>query len=177
MKKQTIFSALFLTIIMAVMLYVTIQQCNRPSLPPDDKPKVISDTFEIKPEDFAIADGGGCEVYKGNLTFWQSVEGINGAALYVYPDGYEYGVLTLNLQIRRDDPESAGGLEVKTDNWYRNFGFGEYADKTPFMVVSDTVDFTNTSDLSVSYKGAAGCNVDVISGKLQLFKTVTNFGE
>lgn len=174
MKKQTIGSALFLMFVMGLVVYVMYLQCRLDPIPPDDDPKVISEVFKIKPEDFVIADGGGCGLYKGNLTLWQSVEGINGTASYVYSEGFEYGVLTLELQVRRDDPSSAGGLEVVNANWFWPLEFSERANKTPFTVVSDTLDFTNTGSINLIYKGDAGCNVDVISGKLQLFKTITN---
>lgn len=177
MKKQTIGSALFLMLVMVLVVYVMYLQCRLDPIDRPDEPKVISETFKIKPEDFVIADGGGADLYKGNLTLWQSVEGINGAASYAYSEGFEYGVLTLELRVRRDDPNSAGGLEMVNANWFWAMGFESRENETPFEVVSDTLDFTNTGSINFAYKGEAGCNVDVIGGKLKLFKTVTNFGE
>lgn len=177
MKKQTIGSALFLMLIMVLVVYVMYLQCRLDPIDRPDEPKVISETFKINPEDFVIADGGGAEIYKGNLTLWQSVEGINGAASYVYSEGFEYGVLTLELQVRRDNPEAAGGLEIINANWFWPLDFAERENEVTFAVESDTLDFTNTGSINFAYKGEAGCNVDVIGGKLKLFKTVTNFGE
>lgn len=177
MKKQTIGSALFLIFVMGLIVYVMYLQCRLDPIDRPDDPKVISETFEIKPEDFVIADGGGASLYKGNLTLWQSVEGINGTASYAYSEGFEYGVLTLELQVRRDNPNSAGGLEVVNANWFWPLEFEERDNETSFIAVSDTLDFANTGSINFVYKGDAGCNVDVIGGKLKLFKTVTNFGE
>ena len=175
MKKQTIGSAVFLLFVMLLVGYVLYLQCRLDPIP--DDPKIISKTFEIAPTDFVIADGGGADLYKGNLTLWQSIEGINGTASYDFPADYERGVLTLNLQVRRDDSTSVGGLEVKLGNWLNLVDFGNRENLTPFTFISDTLDVANTGSLTVAYKGDSGCNVDVISGKLQLFKTITNFGE
>jgi hypothetical protein len=171
-KKQTIGSALFLMFVMILVGYVMYLQCRLDPIDQPDEPKIISETFKIMPEDFVIADGGGAEFYQGNLTLWKSAE-ISGKATYAFPDTFQSGILTLNLQVRRDVPEANGGLNVKTLGWSWQMGFGQQEDNVLFTVVSDTLDLQKTGLLLIEYSGDAKCNLDVIGGKLQLFKRAT----
>jgi hypothetical protein len=169
MSLKSVGSAIFFLAILFLVAYVFYLQCRLdPIFPPDDEP--ISQTFEIKPEDFKIADGGGCEIYKGNLTFWQALTGVNGSASYTFPDTFEQGVLTLNLQVRRDNAEATGGLTVQVGEQTWVLVLTTAIDKQPFIVVSDTLNTAGIGSLRVFYSGDDEVNVDLISGKLELFK-------
>lgn len=169
MKRYSAAAWLFLAAILGLVSWVIYLQLR---VEPIYHPQPVSRTISIKPEDFVIADGGGAEFYQNRLTLWKTAE-IAGKATYAIPDTFEYGILTLNLQVRRDVPEANGGMGVKTLSWFWQLRFGKQEDNVPFTVVSDTLDLVKIGMFLVEYSGDPKCNLDVLGGKLQLFKKAT----